>query len=151
MGKLFLRLAQIIGGLACLFFGGTFIIIGSSALFSEDFGVSDPREFYIELLPNLILIFSSIVWFIYFNIKKKYEIGGILLMCFGAALFCSIIITKLIRTHDFTESLRAGSMGGMMYAPPYILSGLFYLIAVKFQKPSNNNAKNNDDNIVNSD
>ncbi|WP_371805128.1 hypothetical protein [Candidatus Lokiarchaeum ossiferum] len=127
MGKLVLRSAQLIGGLACLFFGGTFILIGVSSLFSDDLGSSDPQTFYIELLPNLILIFSAIICFIIFNIKKKYKIGGILLISFGIALFCSIIITKLIRTHDLVESIRAGSLGGMIYGPPFILSGVFYL------------------------
>ena len=131
MGKFILRLAQFIGGLACLIFGGTFILIGISGLFSDDPGASDPQSFYIELLPNLILIFSAIICFIIFNIKKKYKVGGILLISFGIALFCSIIITKLILIHDFVESIRAGSMGGMIYGPPLILSGIFYLIAAK--------------------
>ncbi len=126
-----LRLAQFIGGLACLFFGGTFILVGILELFSDDPGVSDPQSFYIELLPNLILIYSAIVCFIIFNIKKKYKVGGILLISFGIALFCSIIITKMIRTHDFIESIRAGSIGGIIYGPPFILSGIFYLIAAK--------------------
>lgn len=131
MGKFILRLAQLIGVLTCLFFGGTFILIGISSLFSDDLGTSDPQSFYIELLPNLILIYSAIVCFIIFNIKKKYKIGGILLISFGIALFCSIIITKFIRTHDFIESVRTGSLGGMIYGPPFILSGIFYLIAAK--------------------
>ena len=131
MGKFILRLAQVIGGLACLIFGGTFILIGISELFSDDPAVSDPQSFYIELLPNLILIYSAIICFIIFNIKKNYKIVGILLISFGIALFCSIIITKLILTHDFVESIRAGSMGGVIYGPPLIISGILYLIAVK--------------------
>lgn len=131
MGKIFLRLAQIIGGLVSLIFGGVFIFIGIGELFSDEPGVSDPRSFYIEFLPNVVLIFIAIICFITFNIKKKYKIAGILMIFFGVALFCSIIITKFILTGDFSESLRAGSMGGAMFGPPFIISGIFYLIHEK--------------------
>lgn len=136
MGKVILRLAQIIGGLACVFFGGTFIVIGIGGLFSDDPSMSDPQLFYIELLPNLILIFSTILWFIIFNIKRKYKVGGIWLIGFGILFFCSMIITKFIRTQDLTESIRAGAVGGLMYAPPLFLSGILYLIAAKSYESS---------------
>lgn len=134
MGKVILRAAQIIGGLTSLIFGGAFLLIGIGELFAEDPGGSDPQAFYIELLPNLILIYSAIIWFIVFNIKKKYKIGGIGLIGFGIALFCSIILTKFILTQDFRESFRAGSIGGAMYGPPFIISGILYLIAANANK-----------------